>query len=49
MAGLVAGEPEKQFEWHETYRDFAKNMYRTSYSDMSRHREAGAQCLSSED
>ncbi|CAJ1430946.1 unnamed protein product [Effrenium voratum] len=39
MAGLVAGEPEKQFEWHETYRDFAKNMYRTSYSDMSRHRE----------
>eukprot|EP00931_Biecheleriopsis_adriatica_P102289 TRINITY_DN77279_c0_g1_i1.p1 TRINITY_DN77279_c0_g1~~TRINITY_DN77279_c0_g1_i1.p1 ORF type:complete len:220 (-),score=34.27 TRINITY_DN77279_c0_g1_i1:179-838(-) len=39
MAGLVAGEPEAQFEWHECYRDFAKNMYRTSYSDMSRQRE----------
>lgn len=39
MAGLVAGDPEKQYEWHETYRDFMKNMYRTSYDDMAKNRE----------
>lgn len=33
------GDPEKQWEWHETHRDFAKNMYRTSYTDMSHGRE----------
>eukprot|EP00930_Biecheleria_cincta_P046552 TRINITY_DN32107_c0_g1_i1.p1 TRINITY_DN32107_c0_g1~~TRINITY_DN32107_c0_g1_i1.p1 ORF type:complete len:260 (-),score=24.13 TRINITY_DN32107_c0_g1_i1:128-802(-) len=37
--GLTAGEPENQMEWHESYRDFQKNMYRTTYSDMSHSRE----------
>jgi len=37
--GLIAGEPEDQLEWHDSYRDFQKNMYRTSYSDMSTNRE----------
>jgi len=36
---MIAGAPQKQFEWHETFRDQAKNMYRTSYSDMSHFRE----------
>eukprot|EP00931_Biecheleriopsis_adriatica_P007536 TRINITY_DN108809_c0_g1_i1.p1 TRINITY_DN108809_c0_g1~~TRINITY_DN108809_c0_g1_i1.p1 ORF type:complete len:237 (-),score=34.25 TRINITY_DN108809_c0_g1_i1:142-783(-) len=39
MAGLVAGDPAKQWEWHESYRDQVKNMYRTSYSDMAHGRE----------
>jgi len=29
----------KQSQWHEAHRDMAKNMYRTSYSDMSNMRE----------
>eukprot|EP00930_Biecheleria_cincta_P033146 TRINITY_DN22960_c0_g1_i1.p1 TRINITY_DN22960_c0_g1~~TRINITY_DN22960_c0_g1_i1.p1 ORF type:complete len:195 (+),score=18.58 TRINITY_DN22960_c0_g1_i1:81-587(+) len=32
-------DPAKQWEWHEAYRDQAKNMYRTSYSDMTHGRE----------
>lgn len=39
MSGLIAGDPEKQWEWHEAYRDLSKNMYRTSYMDMSHGRE----------
>lgn len=39
MSGLVAGDPAKQWEWHEAHRDQAKNMYRTSYSDMVHGRE----------
>uniref|UniRef100_A0A7S1RVE3 Uncharacterized protein n=1 Tax=Alexandrium catenella TaxID=2925 RepID=A0A7S1RVE3_ALECA len=39
MAGLVAGDPAEQSLWHEAHRDAAKNMYRTSYSDMSHGRE----------
>jgi len=39
MSGLVAGDPAKQWEWHETHRDQAKNMYRTSYNDMVHGRE----------
>mmetsp|Transcript_44012 Transcript_44012/g.79122 ORF Transcript_44012/g.79122 Transcript_44012/m.79122 type:complete len:219 (-) Transcript_44012:68-724(-) len=39
MSGLIAGEPSKQWEWHESYRDLFKNMYRTSYADMSHGRE----------
>mmetsp|Transcript_56613 Transcript_56613/g.132914 ORF Transcript_56613/g.132914 Transcript_56613/m.132914 type:complete len:197 (+) Transcript_56613:88-678(+) len=38
-SGLVAGDPAKQWEWHESYRDLFKNMYRTTYSDMSHGRE----------
>mmetsp|Transcript_17192 Transcript_17192/g.30140 ORF Transcript_17192/g.30140 Transcript_17192/m.30140 type:complete len:229 (-) Transcript_17192:39-725(-) len=39
MSGLKAGDPAKQWEWHESYRDQFKNMYRTSYSDMAHGRE----------
>eukprot|EP00931_Biecheleriopsis_adriatica_P080169 TRINITY_DN53518_c0_g1_i1.p1 TRINITY_DN53518_c0_g1~~TRINITY_DN53518_c0_g1_i1.p1 ORF type:complete len:240 (-),score=42.80 TRINITY_DN53518_c0_g1_i1:125-754(-) len=39
MSGLVAGDPSKQWEWHEAYRDQIKNMYRTTYSDMAHGRE----------
>eukprot|EP00440_Ansanella_granifera_P046731 gb/GFBE01050607.1/.p1 GENE.gb/GFBE01050607.1/~~gb/GFBE01050607.1/.p1 ORF type:complete len:234 (+),score=41.39 gb/GFBE01050607.1/:1-702(+) len=39
MSGLIAGDPAKQWEWHESYRDQFKNMYRTTYSDMSHGRE----------
>mmetsp|Transcript_24246 Transcript_24246/g.38834 ORF Transcript_24246/g.38834 Transcript_24246/m.38834 type:complete len:222 (+) Transcript_24246:63-728(+) len=35
----LAGSPETQMEWHESYRDAQKNMYRTSYEDMSMSRE----------
>mmetsp|Transcript_68436 Transcript_68436/g.198457 ORF Transcript_68436/g.198457 Transcript_68436/m.198457 type:complete len:209 (+) Transcript_68436:90-716(+) len=38
-AGALAGEPEDQFDWHESFRDSMKNMYRTSYTDMSLGRE----------
>lgn len=38
-SSLLAGEPEDQLQWHETFRDGAKNMYRTSYQDMSYGRE----------
>ena len=37
---MIAGDPAKQWEWHEAHRDAMKNMYRTSYSDMSHNREA---------
>mmetsp|Transcript_22836 Transcript_22836/g.44389 ORF Transcript_22836/g.44389 Transcript_22836/m.44389 type:complete len:226 (-) Transcript_22836:94-771(-) len=40
MSGTIAGLPATQWEWHEAHRDLAKNMYRTSYSDMSHGREA---------
>mmetsp|Transcript_82455 Transcript_82455/g.231274 ORF Transcript_82455/g.231274 Transcript_82455/m.231274 type:complete len:211 (+) Transcript_82455:63-695(+) len=36
---MLAGDPANQMEWHEAHRDLAKNMYRTSYSDMSHSRE----------
>ncbi|CAE8608229.1 unnamed protein product [Polarella glacialis] len=36
---MIAGDPAKQWEWHEAHRDMLKNMYRTSYSDMSHGRE----------
>jgi len=36
---LPTGNPETQHEWHDTFRDMAKNMYRTSYSDMVHGRE----------
>jgi len=39
QTGLTAGDPEDQYEWHESYRDFQKNMYRTTYSDMSTNQE----------
>jgi len=39
MAGLIAEDPARQWEWHESYRDQFKNMYRTSYADMSHGRE----------
>jgi len=28
------GDPNTQHDWHETYRDTVKNMYRSSYADM---------------
>lgn len=37
--GLIAGDPARQWEWHEAHRDLAKNMYRTSYADASHFRE----------
>mmetsp|Transcript_53371 Transcript_53371/g.155279 ORF Transcript_53371/g.155279 Transcript_53371/m.155279 type:complete len:212 (+) Transcript_53371:79-714(+) len=36
---MLARDPAKQWEWHEAYRDLAKNMYRTTYSDMIHGRE----------
>eukprot|EP00933_Yihiella_yeosuensis_P061911 TRINITY_DN64780_c0_g1_i1.p1 TRINITY_DN64780_c0_g1~~TRINITY_DN64780_c0_g1_i1.p1 ORF type:complete len:223 (-),score=34.42 TRINITY_DN64780_c0_g1_i1:170-838(-) len=36
---MLAGDPAKQFEWHENYRDMMKNMYRTTYTDMAHGRE----------
>lgn len=36
---MIAGDPAAQWEWHETFRDQSKNMYRTSYSDMAHFRE----------
>lgn len=38
-SSALAGDPEDQFAWHESFRDQLKNMYRTSYSDMSHGRE----------
>mmetsp|Transcript_138820 Transcript_138820/g.255361 ORF Transcript_138820/g.255361 Transcript_138820/m.255361 type:complete len:220 (-) Transcript_138820:9-668(-) len=32
-------DPADQWAWHEAYRDLTKNMYRTSYSDMTHGRE----------
>mmetsp|Transcript_58264 Transcript_58264/g.164479 ORF Transcript_58264/g.164479 Transcript_58264/m.164479 type:complete len:222 (-) Transcript_58264:27-692(-) len=39
MSALLGGDPATQYEWHETHRDQKKNMYRTSYTDMSHGRE----------
>mmetsp|Transcript_37752 Transcript_37752/g.74928 ORF Transcript_37752/g.74928 Transcript_37752/m.74928 type:complete len:308 (+) Transcript_37752:68-991(+) len=39
MSGLIAGDPANQCDWHEAHRDMMKNMYRTSYSDMTQRRE----------
>merc|ERR1719436_1963957 len=36
---LNTGDPKTQHQWHETFRDSAKNMFRTSYADMSFGRE----------
>lgn len=36
---LIDVDPAKQWEWHETYRDMAKNQYRTSYTDMVHFKE----------
>jgi hypothetical protein len=33
------GDPETQYEWHNTYRDSVDNMYRTTYQDMIHGRE----------
>lgn len=33
------GDLSTQWHWHEEFRDIAKNMYRTSYSDMVHGRE----------
>jgi len=33
------GDPKTQKEWHGTYSDMSKNMYRTSYQDMIHGRE----------
>jgi len=40
MSGLIAGDPANQWEWHEAHRDMMKNMYRTSYSDMTQGHKA---------
>lgn len=36
---LRTGDLGTQWKWHETFRDTAKNMYRTSYTDMIHGRE----------
>jgi len=36
---LKTGDLGNQWKWHETFRDSAKNMYRTSYTDMIHGRE----------
>lgn len=36
---MLAGDPARQWEWHESFRDLAKNQYRTSYNDMAHFRE----------
>merc|ERR1719362_2213290 len=40
MSGLIAGDPANQWEWHQAHRDMMKNMYRTSYSDMTHGHKA---------
>jgi len=37
--GFRTGDLKTQWKWHETFRDSAKNMYRTSYTDMIHGRE----------
>lgn len=37
--GLLDVDPGRQWEWHEAHRDMAKNMYRTSYTDMIHFKE----------
>lgn len=39
LAAHMTKDPANQFEWHESYRDQVKNMYRTSYMDSSHFRE----------
>lgn len=34
------GNMDTQWNWHAAYRDCHKNMYRTSYTDMTHHRES---------
>jgi hypothetical protein len=36
---IQSPDPANQWEWHEAYRDMAKNQYRTSYTDMSHFKE----------
>jgi len=36
---LLDVDPSTQWQWHEAHRDQAKNMYRTSYTDMTHGRE----------
>eukprot|EP00929_Paragymnodinium_shiwhaense_P007559 TRINITY_DN111475_c0_g1_i1.p1 TRINITY_DN111475_c0_g1~~TRINITY_DN111475_c0_g1_i1.p1 ORF type:complete len:192 (-),score=27.71 TRINITY_DN111475_c0_g1_i1:180-755(-) len=36
---LKTGDPERQYDWHETFRDNMSNIYRTSYQDMVHGRE----------
>jgi len=40
---LRTGDLSSQWKWHETFRDTAKNMYRTSYTDMIHGREIAVQ------
>merc|ERR1740139_4306 len=37
--GMTDKDPARQFEWHESYRDMMKNMYRSTYTDSSHFRE----------
>jgi hypothetical protein len=39
MRSSAIGDLSTQWEWHETFRDTSKNMYRTSYNDMVHGRE----------
>ena len=34
MAGLIAEDPARQWEWHESYRDQFKNMYLIVCKDL---------------
>jgi len=36
---LLNPDPSTQWQWHEAFRDMAKNQYRTSYSDMTHFKE----------
>jgi len=36
---MIDKDPSRQWEWHEAYRDMAKNMYRTTYTDATHFRE----------
>jgi len=39
MNGIPDVDPAKQWDWHEVHRDMAKNMYRTTYTDMIHFKE----------
>jgi len=39
QSGMPDMDPAKQWDWHEVHRDMAKNMYRTSYTDMIHFKE----------
>jgi hypothetical protein len=43
--GVLQVDPSTQWEWHEAHRDMAKNMYRTSYTDMVHAKET---CMKSD-